>query len=127
MSNLSDDALKKILLQIQTQAISAQKQLSAVRTQITSKEKERRILALTVKELGNVKGDSTIYKGVGKMFMEQPREEVNKDHAGQEKQLAEEVQDLSKKAKYLEKQFEEANNQLKDIASHFHAQTRQGD
>ncbi|ALO69705.1 hypothetical protein CNL06295 [Cryptococcus deneoformans JEC21] len=122
MSTLSDDTLRKILLQIQTQAITSQKQLAVVKAQITSKEKERRILALQVKELGNVPGDGGMYKGVGKMFIEQPRQEINKENVEQEKQLAEDVQNLSKKAKYLEKQFDEANNQLKDI---FHAQKRQ--
>nr|KIR85133.1 prefoldin subunit 1 [Cryptococcus tetragattii IND107] len=97
MSTLSDDTLRKILVQIQTQAITSQKQLAVVKAQITSKEKERRILALQVKELGNVPGDGGMYKGVGKMFIEQPRQEINKENAGQEKQLAEDVQNLSKK------------------------------
>ncbi|OWZ52848.1 prefoldin subunit 1 [Cryptococcus neoformans var. grubii Br795] len=119
MSTLSDDTLRKILLQIQTQAITSQKQLAVVRAQITSKEKERRILALQMKELGNVPGDGGMYKGVGKMFIEQPRQEINKENAEQEKQLAEDVQNLSKKAKYLEKQFDEANSQLKDIVRAF--------
>lgn len=101
MSTLSDDTLRKILLQIQTQvrslflplffpipsmciyyscanhsitiknkqAITSQKQLAVVKAQITSKEKERRILALQVKELGNVPGDGRMYKGVGKMWV----------------------------------------------------------
>ncbi|WVQ75772.1 hypothetical protein IAR50_005404 [Cryptococcus sp. DSM 104548] len=128
MSALSDDTLRKILSQIQTQAISSQKQLSIVRSQIASKDKEKKILALTKREIGDVPlpvdgqgGSGTMYKGVGKMFVEQPRTEVEKEHADKEKQLTEDVQNLSKKAKYLEKQFEEANNQLKDI---FHAQQR---
>ncbi|KAE8538392.1 hypothetical protein D1P53_004746 [Cryptococcus gattii VGV] len=117
MSTLSDDTLRKILVQIQTQAITSQKQLAVVKAQITSKEKERRILALQAKELGNVPGDGGMYKGVGKIlevdemelasitanhrkqnrFIEQPRQEINKENAEQEKQLAEDVQNLSKK------------------------------
>ncbi|WVQ84795.1 hypothetical protein IAT38_006952 [Cryptococcus sp. DSM 104549] len=128
MSSLSDDTLRKILVQIQNQAITSQKQLSVVRNQINSKEKERRILSLTVRELGAVpageteSGGGRMYKGVGKMFIQQPREDINKEHSDQEKALAEEIQNLTKKAKYLEKQFEEANSQLKDI---FHSQQRQ--
>ncbi|ODN87720.1 prefoldin subunit 1 [Cryptococcus wingfieldii CBS 7118] len=130
MSALSDDTLRKILTQIQTQAISSQKQLSIVRSQIASKDKEKKILALTRREIGDVPvcvdgqgqgGGGKMYKGVGKMFVEQSRAEVEKEHADKEKSLTEDVQNLSKKAKYLEKQFEESNNQLKDI---FHAQQR---
>ncbi|WRT69863.1 uncharacterized protein IL334_006854 [Kwoniella shivajii] len=124
MSGLSDDTLRKILQQIQQQAISSQKQLSIVRAQIQSKEKERKILALTTRELGHVPRDdsSTMYKGVGKMFIEQPRTEIDIEHSTLEKSLNEEVSNLTKKAKYLEKQFDEANSQLKDI---FHSQQRQ--
>ncbi|WVR07912.1 hypothetical protein IAU60_004955 [Kwoniella sp. DSM 27419] len=123
MSNLSDDTLRKILTQIQQQAITSQKQLSLVRAQIASKEKERKILTLTVRELGTVpKEDSKMYKGVGKMFIEQDRAEIDREHASQEKALSDEVANLTKKAKYLEKQFDEANSQLKDI---FHSQQRQ--
>ncbi|KIY58960.1 prefoldin subunit 1 [Cryptococcus deuterogattii 99/473] len=76
MSTLSDDTLRKILVQIQTQAITSQKQLAVVKTQITSKEKERRILALQVKELGNIPGDGGMYKGVGKIST--PKRDKNK-------------------------------------------------
>ncbi|WWD20436.1 hypothetical protein CI109_104912 [Kwoniella shandongensis] len=124
MSNLSDDTLRKILVQIQNQAISAQKQLSLVRAQIASKEKEKKILTLTVRELGTVPEakENKMYKGVGKMFIEQPREEINREHSTLDKSLTEEISNLTKKAKYLEKQFDEANGQLKDI---FHSQQRQ--
>ncbi|KAK8849805.1 hypothetical protein IAR55_005141 [Kwoniella newhampshirensis] len=126
MSNLSDDTLRKILVQIQNQAITSQKQLSLVRAQIASKEKERKILTLTVRELATVPNDkeNKMYRGVGKMFIEQPRVEINKEHSTLEKSLADENSNLTKKAKYLEKQFEEANGQLKDI---FHSQQRQAE
>lgn len=58
----------QILQQIQTQAVTAQRQHSLVRAQIQSKEKERKILDLTVRELATVpKGDTRMFRGVGKM------------------------------------------------------------
>ncbi|KAK6908626.1 prefoldin subunit 1 [Kwoniella mangroviensis CBS 10435] len=122
MSGLSDDTLRKILTQIQQQAIQSQKQLSIVRAQIQSKEKEKKILSLTVRELDTVPRNGVMYKGVGKMFIQQDRKEVDSEHSTQEKQLNDELNNLTKKSKYLEKQFEEANSQLKDI---FHSQQRQ--
>lgn len=52
--------------------MQAQKQLQIVKTQIQSKEKERKILMLTMRELSAVpektQGEETrMYKGVGKM------------------------------------------------------------
>ncbi|RSH78146.1 uncharacterized protein EHS24_002602 [Apiotrichum porosum] len=116
MSNLSDDTLRKILQQIQTQAITSQRQLQMVKAQIGSKEKERKILELTMRELATIPGDDTkMYRGVGKMFIAQPRAEITSKHTAQEKALGEDVSNLTKKAKYFEKQMDEANGQLRDI------------
>ncbi|WWC73856.1 uncharacterized protein I206_107828 [Kwoniella pini CBS 10737] len=122
MSGLSDDTLRKILTQIQQQAILSQKQLSLVKAQIQSKEKEKKILTLTVRELNYIpKEHEGLYKGVGKMFIQQDRKEVDTQYTIQEKQINDDLIILNKKVKYLEKQFEEANSQLKDI---FHSQQR---
>ncbi|TXT13008.1 hypothetical protein VHUM_01409 [Vanrija humicola] len=116
MSNLSDDTLRKILQQIQTQAVTAQRQHSLVRAQIQSKEKERKILDLTVRELATVpQGDTRMFRGVGKMFIQQPRSEINARHEAQQKTLTTDIDALTKKAKYFERQVEEANGQLRDI------------
>ncbi|ORY34589.1 Prefoldin [Naematelia encephala] len=123
MSGLSEDTLHKILQQIQTQAVNSQRALSVVRSQMQSKEKERKILQLTMRELETVpKDEDRMYRGVGKMFLQQPRATVESEHKKQDKALTDELTNLSKKAKYLEKQFDEANSQLKDI---FHSQQRQ--
>ncbi|EIW71349.1 prefoldin subunit 1 [Tremella mesenterica] len=122
MSNLSDDTLRKILEQIHSQAINSQRNLSVARAQIQSKEKERRILQLTMKELATVPEPSKMYKGVGKMFMIQPRAEIKNEQTTLEKTMDDDLTNLTKKAKFLERQFEEANGQLKDI---FHSQQQQ--
>lgn len=48
-------------------------------------------------------------------FVEQPRSEINSTHAKQKKSLVDDIESLQKKAKYLEKQLDEANGQLRDI------------
>lgn len=64
---------QQVLQQIQIQLVRSRKDLSLVTAQIQAKEKERRILQLTSRELGSVpereeKGDEVkMYKGVGKM------------------------------------------------------------
>lgn len=60
------------LRKLMSQAVQSQKQLSIVKTQIQSKEQERKILTLTQRELSAVpertRGEETrMYKGVGKM------------------------------------------------------------
>ncbi|EKC99366.1 hypothetical protein A1Q2_06303 [Trichosporon asahii var. asahii CBS 8904] len=117
MSNLSDDTLRKILQQIQTQAINGQRQSAIVRAQIQQKEKEKKILELTMRELASVpEGEGKLYRGVGKMFIEQSRSSINGRHKSLETSLGEDISSLQKKQKYYDRQVEEANGQLRDIA-----------
>jgi chaperonin cofactor prefoldin len=91
MSSLSDDTLRKvslcqklsiaehlkinlislsqILVQIQQTAIQSQRALSVSRQQTAAKERERRILQLTIDEVNSLDSDVNVYKGVGKMFV----------------------------------------------------------
>jgi prefoldin subunit 1 len=55
------------LIQIQQTAIQSQRALSVTRTQLASKDRERRILQLTIAEITALDGGVNVYKGVGKM------------------------------------------------------------
>ena len=55
-----------------SKAIATQRSLQIVRAQIQSKEKERKILSLTMREIDAIPKDDDevkMYKGVGKMFV----------------------------------------------------------
>ncbi|KAI0323070.1 Prefoldin [Amylostereum chailletii] len=115
MASLSDDTLRKILIQIQQTAVQSQRSLGVTRQQTASKERERRILQLTINEISHMEPDVNVYKGVGKMFMMVPRPTMEKDLKDQEKGLNDDIGNLNKKTKYLEKQFNDAQSQLRDI------------
>ncbi|OBZ78637.1 putative prefoldin subunit 1 [Grifola frondosa] len=101
MATLSDETLRKILVQIQQTVVQSQRALNISRQQVAAKERERRILQLTIEEISSLQSDVNLYKGVGKMFMM--------------KDLTDDINNLNKKAKYLEKQFNDAQGQLRDI------------
>ncbi|KAI0931408.1 hypothetical protein AcW1_001185 [Taiwanofungus camphoratus] len=115
MATLSDDTLRKILVQIQQTAVQSQRALNVSRQQIVAKERERRILQLTIEEITSLQGDVNLYKGVGKMFMMVPRPTMEKELKTEEKELTDDINNLNKKSKYLEKQFNDAQGQLRDI------------
>jgi prefoldin subunit 1 len=50
-------------------------------------------------------------------FVIRERDTLDNDNVKLEKTIGEELETLGKKAKYLEKQFNEANSQLRDIVS----------
>jgi prefoldin subunit 1 len=118
MSTLSDETLRKILDQIQTTAVQSQRALSVARQQTAAKERERRILQLTIDEIDQMEDDVNLYKGVGKMFLMVPRTPMEQELKGQEKELTDDINNLNKKSKYLEKQFNDAQSQLRDIFHH---------
>ena len=58
---------EQLVQEIETQAIQSQQQISLVRSQMASKQREIRILELTSKEVGDLPSNTNIYEGVGKM------------------------------------------------------------
>ncbi|KAJ2927279.1 hypothetical protein H1R20_g6473, partial [Candolleomyces eurysporus] len=118
MATLSDDTLRKILVQIQQTAIQARRSLDISLQQSQAKERERRILQLTIDEITQMPKDVNMYKGVGKAFMMVPRDTMEQQLKSQEKELSDDISNLNKKAKYLEKQYNDAQSQLRDIFHH---------
>lgn len=115
MSTLPDDTLRKILLQIQQTAVNSQRAYSFAQQQMAAKQRERRIVQLTIDEISQLDDDVKMYKGVGKMFLMSPRKEMESELKAQEKELGDDLTSLTKKSKFLEKQFNEAQGQLRDI------------
>jgi hypothetical protein len=64
---LQNNPHPKILVQIQQTAIQSQRSLNTSRQQTAGKERERRILQLTIDEINSIDKDVNVYKGVGKM------------------------------------------------------------
>ncbi|KAK2464900.1 hypothetical protein APHAL10511_002976 [Amanita phalloides] len=118
MATLSDETLRKILIQIQQTAIQSQRALGVAQQQTATKERERRILQLTTNEIGHLEPSVNLYKGVGKMFLMIPRKALEDELKQQEKELTDDINSLGKKSKYLEKQFTDAQSQLRDIFHH---------
>ncbi|TFK70454.1 Prefoldin [Pluteus cervinus] len=116
--SLSDDTLRKILVQIQQTAVQSQRALNISVQQTAAKDRERRILQLTINEVTALDKEVKLYKGVGKMFLMTPRKEMEDELKGQEKELTDDISNLNKKSKYLEKQYNDAQAQLRDIFHH---------
>lgn len=53
--------------EIETQAVAAQQQIGLARTQMSAKQREQRLVRLTLSELATLPEDAVVYEGVGKM------------------------------------------------------------
>jgi chaperonin cofactor prefoldin len=55
--------------EIESQALVAQQQIGLARTQMTSKQREQRLVKLTMNEMATLPSDAVVYEGVGKMYV----------------------------------------------------------
>jgi len=123
MSALPDETLRKILHQIQQTVSNSSRAISATKAQTSSKERDRRVIQLTRKEISDIPSHTGVrfYRGVGKMFIQEPRSTIENNLKNQEKELVNDIDNLNKKLKYHEKQYNDSQAQLRDI---FHAAER---
>ncbi|KAM4059316.1 prefoldin subunit [Hirsutella rhossiliensis] len=100
--SIPNEALHKLAREIEAQAVAAQQQIGLARTQITSKQREQRLVRLTLSELGGLPQDAVIYQGVGKMFALTTLPSLRQKLEFQTKDLESDVDKLNKRLVYLE-------------------------
>ncbi|GAA5953287.1 hypothetical protein JCM21900_004474 [Sporobolomyces salmonicolor] len=115
---MEDDALRKVIVQLQSQQIDASRQLQTVRAQLTARERDKKLTTLTLREIEGLPRDSTqvqCYRAVGRMFMQESRNNVENTLKSKMKDSTEDVHVLEKKARYLENEIATAQGSLRDI------------
>ncbi|CAG8540560.1 8056_t:CDS:2 [Paraglomus brasilianum] len=103
----SDQALR--------QALESNRQLSNLKVQIASKEREKRMTELTKKELAALDSNVITYKTVGKAFFRTDLPLLVNDMDKGVEKAATEIEVLDKKKKYLERHINEAQTGLKEV------------
>ncbi|KAJ9215208.1 hypothetical protein DTO166G4_3286 [Paecilomyces variotii] len=100
--SIPNEALQKLVQEIESRAIVSQQQLGLVKAQIGAKQRDIRLLELTSTELGGLPKETNVYEGVGKMFVATPISSVNKRLESETRELKTDITDLEKKLHYLE-------------------------
>ncbi|EWC43970.1 hypothetical protein DRE_01322 [Drechslerella stenobrocha 248] len=113
--SIPNEALQKVLQEIETQAILSQQQLSVVKSQIASKQRDSRLLQLTEAELNSLPPSTKVYEGVGKMFVHEETSKVKQRLETERNGLEEDVKGLKKKQNYLETTFTNASDHMNRI------------
>ncbi|PWN19871.1 hypothetical protein BCV69DRAFT_300173 [Microstroma glucosiphilum] len=115
-SALPDETLHRILTQIQLSLTQSTRQLSLVKAQKAAREREKKGVELTrlgIKEETDLGAKS--WRGVGKMFILDSPPAIISSLAEQEKSIQVDIDALSKKQKFLEKQIAESQGHMKDF------------
>ncbi|WEW55736.1 hypothetical protein PRK78_001169 [Emydomyces testavorans] len=113
--SIPNEALQKLVQEIESQAIASQQQIGLVKSQITSKQRDMRLLELTSNEIRQVPQGTNVYEGVGKMFVATPIENVNKRLSNEQKELKADLTNLEKRLHYLETTFKNSRGQIEQI------------
>ncbi|CAM1507383.1 Fc.00g070240.m01.CDS01 [Cosmosporella sp. VM-42] len=100
--SIPNEALQKLVHEIESQAFAAQQQIGLARTQMTVKQREQRLVRLTLSEMGALPKDAIVYEGVGKMFVSLPVDSLRQKLDRQTQDLEGEVEKLGQRLLYLE-------------------------
>jgi len=65
--SISNEALTKVLMEIEAKSQQSSQQMAIVKGQIAAKTREARILQLTSAEIATLPTTTPLYEGVGKM------------------------------------------------------------
>ncbi|KAF9895432.1 hypothetical protein FE257_000338 [Aspergillus nanangensis] len=100
--SIPNEALQKVLQEIEARIISSQQQIGIAKAQITTKQRDIRMLELTSKELSTLPEDTRVYEGVGKMFVGVPTKTVDSRISTESSELKSAISNLEKKLTSLE-------------------------
>ncbi|KAF3316483.1 hypothetical protein TWF173_001773 [Orbilia oligospora] len=106
---------RQVLQEIETQAILSQQQLTVVKSQITSKQRDTRMIQLTESELSSLPASTKVYEGVGKMFIQENTSKVKKRLETERNTLEEDIKGLKKRQTYLETTYSNASDHMNKI------------
>ncbi|BCR95901.1 putative prefoldin subunit 1 [Aspergillus luchuensis] len=113
--SIPNEALQKLLQEIEVQAITSQQQIGVTKAQITTKQRDIRMLELTSKEIGSLPKDTRVYEGVGKMFVAVPMNTIDKRLSSESGELKTDIAGLEKKLHYLEMTHKNSRENLEQI------------
>ncbi|OLL25143.1 putative prefoldin subunit 1 [Neolecta irregularis DAH-3] len=102
MSNMSQEALQRLLQEIQIQEESSRQKILIVKSQLQSKETEVRQLELTLTQCCGLNVENNVYTGVGKMFIKADISDIRTDLQSQIDAGQQNIRKLSSQLQNLE-------------------------
>ncbi|KAJ2386816.1 hypothetical protein GGI23_006412 [Coemansia sp. RSA 2559] len=112
---MADDTVQQVYMRITQKIQDCQKQLDQIDVQISTNQREGRLAALTRREIEGLDDSVPMYKSMGKMFIQESKDDLLKDINKTTKDGNTLVEALEKKKKFVERDLEEATGNLKDM------------
>ncbi|KAI9735230.1 MAG: hypothetical protein M1834_001820 [Cirrosporium novae-zelandiae] len=113
--SIPNEALQKLVQEIESRAIFAQQQVNIVKSQIAGKERDARMQQLTLKEINDLPPETKVYEGVGRMFVCNSTSEIGKRLITETESLKSDIESLNKKLVYLETTHKNSKEHIDQI------------
>ncbi|KAK4058366.1 hypothetical protein OIO90_000524 [Microbotryomycetes sp. JL221] len=119
-----DEGMQKVLIQLQQQYQDAARQLQLAKSQLTARQRDHKMTTLTLREIDalapspsttQTKDDLVCYRGVGRMFIQESRTDIQKNLESRMDEFTKEVATLDKKIKRLESEMTTAQGSIRDV------------
>ncbi|KAL9132645.1 MAG: hypothetical protein Q9175_006179 [Cornicularia normoerica] len=113
--SIPNQALQKIAQEIESQALSSQREINIVKTAVAAKQRDIRMLELTSTEVKQLSKDTKVYQGVGKMFVFSPTSDVEKRLSSETAELKSDISNLNIKLHSLEITYKNSREHIEKI------------
>ncbi|KAJ2811826.1 hypothetical protein H4S07_001812 [Coemansia furcata] len=112
---MADDTIQQVYMRVTQKMQDCQKQLAQIEAQISSNQRETRLAALTKREIQDLDSSVPLYRSMGKMFIQESKEDLLKDIAQSTSDATTLIDALEKKQKFVKRDLDEATGNLRDI------------
>ncbi|KAJ1723291.1 hypothetical protein LPJ53_002340 [Coemansia erecta] len=110
-----DSTMQQVYFRITQKIQDSQKQIGQIEAQIAGNDRESRLASLTRREIEGLDSSTPMYKSVGKMFVQAPRDALI-DELDASIESAKTMTDaLEKKHKFVKRELDEATGNLRDV------------
>ncbi|KAJ2830309.1 hypothetical protein GGI24_001940 [Coemansia furcata] len=112
---MADDTIQQVYMRVTQKMQDCQKQLAQIEAQISANQRETRLAALTKREIQDLDSSVPLYRSMGKMFIQESKEDLLKDIAQSTSDATTLIDALEKKQKFVKRDLDEATGNLRDI------------
>ncbi|KAI1902992.1 hypothetical protein AGOR_G00022590 [Albula goreensis] len=117
-----DLELKKAFAELQAKMIDTQQKVKLADLQIDQLSRVKKHANLTNAEVTTLPDSTRMYEGVGRMFILQSKDDINKQLMEKQKTADEKIKELEQKKTYLERSVKEAEDNIREMLMNRRAQ-----
>nr|CAB3503848.1 unnamed protein product [Digitaria exilis] len=112
---MADEANRAAFVELQARMIDTTGKIKQLKSQMRSKEGEKKRAYLTLEELRQLPEDTNTYKTVGKVFILEPKSVLLNEQEQKFNDSESAIASMQTSKEYLEKQIGELENNIKEL------------